>query len=72
MELRVKRFCELTTEELYHILKLRVDVFVVEQNCPYAELDDLDQNAIHVWLEDGGSIAAYDNNKASHEGGLGL
>ncbi len=59
MELRIKRFHELTTEELYRILKLRVDVFVVEQNCPYAELDGLDQNAVHVWLEEGNAIAAY-------------
>lgn len=59
MELRIKRFHELTTEELYRILKLRVDVFVVEQNCPYAELDDLDQNAVHVWLEEDGTLAAY-------------
>ncbi|MBE7005350.1 MAG: GNAT family N-acetyltransferase [Ruminococcaceae bacterium] len=59
MELRIKRFHELTTDELYRILKLRVDVFVVEQNCPYAELDDLDQNAVHVWLEENGAVAAY-------------
>ena len=60
MNLYKKRFHELTTEELYQILKLRVSVFVVEQNCPYMELDDLDQNAIHVWLEDEeGKIQAY-------------
>jgi len=33
---------EMTTPQLYAVLKLRVDVFVVEQNCPYAELDGLD------------------------------
>ena len=49
---RIKHFSELTTEELYAILRLRVSVFVVEQNCPYMELDNLDQDAIHVWLED--------------------
>lgn len=59
MELRIKRFHELTAEELYRILKLRVDVFVVEQNCPYTELDDLDQDAVHVWLEEEGAVAAY-------------
>ena len=52
MQLFRKRFQELTTEELYRLLKLRVAVFVVEQNCPYMELDDCDQNAIHIWLED--------------------
>ncbi len=54
-----KRFGELTTGELYRILKLRMSVFVVEQNCPYMELDDLDQGALHVWLEDEQGIQAY-------------
>ena len=56
---QVKRFDELTTHELYDILRLRVNVFVVEQNCPYAELDGLDQGALHVWLEDETGIQAY-------------
>ena len=59
MRLYRKRFHELTTDELYRILKLRVAVFVVEQNCPYMELDDLDRNAIHVWMEDEDGIQAY-------------
>ena len=59
MKQYVKRFRELTTEELYRILRLRVAVFVVEQNCPYMEIDDLDQAAIHVWLEDEDGIEAY-------------
>lgn len=59
MELSVKRFNELSLEELYAILKLRVNVFVVEQNCPYPELDDCDREAIHVWLEDEEGIEAY-------------
>ena len=59
MQLYRKRFQELTTEELYRILKLRVAVFVVEQNCPYRELDDRDQNAVHVWLQDEDGILAY-------------
>ena len=59
MELRVKRFHELTTDELYRILKLRVSVFVVEQNCPYQELDDRDRDALHVWFEDQDGIQAY-------------
>ena len=36
------KFCELSSMQLYQLLKLRVDVFVVEQNCPYPELDDKD------------------------------
>ena len=38
-------FEQLTTHQLYDLLKLRVDVFVVEQNCPYPELDDNDRQA---------------------------
>ena len=59
MELHVKRFAELTAAELYAILRLRVAVFVVEQCCIYQELDDRDQEALHVWLEDGHGPAAY-------------
>lgn len=59
MKVVVKNFEELSTEELYTVLKLRVSIFVVEQNCPYMELDDLDQGAIHVWLEEDGIIKAY-------------
>ena len=59
MELCVKAFSELTTVELYEILKVRVAVFVVEQSCPYMELDDLDKTAIHVWLRDEQGIEAY-------------
>ena len=53
-----KRFDELTTKELYALLRLRIAVFVVEQNCPYQDLDDRDQAAIHVWLQDGEEIVA--------------
>ena len=59
MEEHVKRFGELTADELYRILKLRAEVFVVEQNCPYLDPDGLDRDALHVWLEDGEGIAAY-------------
>ena len=59
MELFVKRFEELTAGELYEILRLRVSVFVVEQQCPYQEIDGLDSQSIHVWLSDAGQIQAY-------------
>ncbi len=59
MKLQTKHFKDLTTEELYALLRLRVSVFVVEQNCPYMELDNLDQEALHVWLENEDGIAAY-------------
>ncbi len=59
MTVVAKRFQELTTDELYRLLKARVDVFVVEQQCPYPELDDRDQAAVHVWLEESGELFAY-------------
>ena len=59
MKLYIKKFEELTVDELYRILQLRVDIFVVEQNCPYRELDDKDQEAVHVWLADSEGIQGY-------------
>lgn len=59
MKLSIKRFEELSVNELYDILKLRVDIFVVEQNCPYYDLDDLDQDATHVFIEEDGIVQAY-------------
>lgn len=50
MELRdtIKHFDELTTTELYNLLRLRSDVFVVEQNCAYPDLDNKDQTSFHL------------------------
>ena len=48
MEFIVKRFIELTTEELYSILQLRSEIFVVEQDCVYQDIDNKDQKAFHV------------------------
>lgn len=59
MELKIKRFCELSADELYEIYKLRVAVFVVEQNCPYQEVDKHDRAAVHVWFEENGEMIAY-------------
>ena len=50
MTLHKKTFQELTTDELYELLRVRSDVFVVEQNCVYQDLDYDDQKAIHLWL----------------------
>jgi ElaA protein len=58
METIVKRFDELTLYELYDLLKLRAQVFVVEQNCPYQDLDDIDKDAYHVFIVDEGEIVA--------------
>lgn len=59
MELVIKHFSELSLEELYDILKARVDVFVVEQNCPYPEIDGKDKDAYHIFMRDENGIAAY-------------
>ena len=59
MEIMVKSFDELTVEELYEILKLRAEVFVVEQDCVYQDIDDKDKGALHVFLRDGDGIEAY-------------
>ena len=59
MEVSVKTFDELTTEELYQILRLRSEVFVVEQDCVYQDLDNKDQKALHVIGIKDGEIVAY-------------
>ena len=59
MQLHVKRFDELTLEDLYEILSLRASVFVVEQNCPYQDPDGLDRDAMHVFMKDENGIKAY-------------
>ena len=48
--LHKKTFQELTTDELYELLRVRSEVFVVEQNCVYQDLDGDDQASIHLWL----------------------
>ena len=58
---RVAAFEELSTDLLYQILRLRVDVFVVEQRCPYPDLDgrDTDPTTRHVWAERDGAVLGY-------------
>ena len=55
----IKKFSELSTEEIYNILKLRSEVFVVEQNCIYQDIDKKDQKAIHLFIEKNSEIIAY-------------
>lgn len=55
----VKNFEALNIHELYAIMALRMAVFCVEQDCPYQDFDDLDQSAIHVYMQDKENIAAY-------------
>ena len=53
-----KRFQELTVDELYELLRARSEVFVVEQDCVYQDLDGDDQPSIHLWLTDGDKVVA--------------
>ena len=48
--LHKKSFKELTVDELYELLRVRSEVFVVEQNCAYQDMDGDDQESIHLWL----------------------
>lgn len=54
-----KKFNELTLEELYEILKLRSEVFVVEQKCIYNDIDGKDLTSSHIMIKENGKIKAY-------------
>jgi len=54
-----KKFEALSVVELYQILRLRSEIFVVEQNCVYQDLDNKDQKAVHLFGEYDGKIIAY-------------
>ena len=56
--LHVKTFRELTVDELYEILRVRADVFVVDQDCVYQDLDGDDKVSLHIWLSEGDEIVA--------------
>jgi ElaA protein len=58
MTIETRSPAELTAAELYAVLRLRVDVFVVEQTCPYPELDgqDLLDDSLQVWAHDDGEL----------------
>ena len=58
MELKVKSYNELTKDELYEILRARSEIFVVEQECAYQDLDGRDKDSLHLFYCDGG-IKAY-------------
>ena len=56
--LHKKLFRELTVDELYELLRVRAEVFVVEQDCVYQDMDGDDQVSVHLWLTDGGKVVA--------------
>ena len=55
----IQKFEELSPAELYAILQLRNEVFVVEQNCVFQDADDRDQSSYHLCLWENGQLAAY-------------
>ena len=56
--LHIKTFKQLTVDELYELLRVRTEVFVVEQDCVYQDMDGDDKEAIHVWLTEGDKVVA--------------
>lgn len=60
MQTHIQKFTQLSTQQLFQIYKLRVDVFVVEQQCPYHEVDNIDTISHHIYLQNYNSkILAY-------------
>ena len=59
MELHIKKFSELSNQKLYKIIEARINIFVVEQSCPYHECDNKDQQSYHLYYENEEEIAAY-------------
>ena len=59
MNIIVKHYDKLTKDELYEILEARIHVFVVEQECPYLEIDGKDKNAYHVMGYEDNKLIAY-------------
>ncbi len=59
LEIKVKTFQQLTTQELYDLLQLRSEIFVVEQDCVYQDIDSKDQKSLHVIGFKSNKIVAY-------------
>ena len=59
MEYKIVDTQHLSTIELIDIMRERIKVFVVEQNCPYQEVDEEDENALHIMLKDQNKLVAY-------------
>lgn len=59
MSWSIKTFEQLNPQELYSILQIRNAVFIVEQNCPYQDVDNKDLSAIHIFYQKEGNIVAY-------------
>lgn len=59
MEIILKEFKDLSNTQLFEIYKLRSEVFIVEQNCPYQDVDDIDQRSAHLLILEAETLAAY-------------
>lgn len=59
MNWKIKRFEELKLKEMYEILALRNEIFIVEQECPYQDCDGKDEKSYHLFAEENGEIVAY-------------
>ncbi|MBD5640391.1 GNAT family N-acetyltransferase [Clostridium botulinum] len=59
MSFKIKKFNELSVEEIYEILKIRNEVFIVEQECPYEDCDGKDKNAYHLFYMEEGKVISY-------------
>ncbi len=59
LQIAVKNFTELTVDELYAVLQMRSEVFVVEQDCAYQDLDGKDQKALHILGYKNNGLVAY-------------
>jgi ElaA protein len=59
MDWKIAHFDDLSTRELYAVLRLRQEIFVVEQNCVYLDADGMDQNAVHILCWQQGELMAY-------------
>ena len=59
MKFILKKFNELSVDELFEIYRLRVSVFVVEQRCPYQEVDDFDKSSLHLCAWEDAKLMAY-------------
>ena len=59
MKIVCKRFEELSLHELYAILRARSEVFVMEQNIVYQDMDEIDFRSTHLFIEEEGEIASY-------------
>ena len=59
MKLTVKKFQELTTTELYEILKARAEIFIMEQEINYQDMDDIDYKSLHCFFTEDKKVIAY-------------